>query len=836
MAKAVADTLETYRRKRDFARTPEPSGAAGTKAPRSKKPQVKSLSFVVQKHDASRLHYDFRLELGGVLKSWAVTKGPSLNPADKRLAVRTEDHPLAYGAFEGVIPAGYGAGTVMLWDQGKWIPKTDPVEGLKHGSLKFELKGKRLRGGWALILMKSAKSRKGKENWLLIKERDGQADETFEPLTSWTESIATGRGFEEIQRGARPGRAAPPRSAVKLKFPPFVEPQLATLREAPPSGPDWLHELKLDGYRIQALISDRQVKLITRNGKDWTARYPAVAAALSKLKVQSATLDGELVALEADGRSNFSALQAATESGTDDELTYFAFDLMSLDGKSLQRTPLSERKSDLRGLLPKSDAVIRFSDHVTGTGDGIIAKACALGLEGIVSKKAKAPYRSGRSTAWIKSKCVGRDEFVIGGYRRSDKKGRPFSSLLVGEFEDGRFLYRGRVGSGFSDAALEQLAGKMTGLERKTPAFEELTPDANRGAVWVTPRLVAEVSYAARTAGGLLRHATFLDLREDKSAEHVTSETQKNEESSVAESQFDGEDSVLGVRLSSPDRIVFDNGITKMDAARYMAEFAPRILPFLKNHPVSLVRCPSGVAEGCFFQKHVTSSSPAEFSHTRILQGNGSKADYILLNTPEALVAAAQVGAIELHPWGAGADRLDYPDRLVIDLDPDEQLTFSVVRSAAVEVRDVLSAAGLRSFALLTGGKGIHVIAPLDRRRTWTDVKAAARGLARRMSAAKPELYVSEMSKKKRAGKIFIDWLRNERGATAICPYSLRARLGAPIAAPVRWDELSRIRSADAYTISNIRQRIARLKTDPWHGYHAVHQSLSAAVLDFLGD
>ncbi|MFN3312151.1 MAG: DNA ligase D [Hyphomonas sp.] len=829
MARTKTDSLEPYRRMRDFSQTPEPDGSTSTR--RGKKT---GLSFVVQKHAASRLHYDFRLEFGGVLKSWAVTKGPSLNPADKRLAVRTEDHPLAYGKFEGVIPRGYGAGTVMVWDEGEWIPQSDPAGGLKRGSLKFELKGQRLRGGWALVLMKSAKSVKGKENWLLIKERDGAADAEFDALASWTDSIVTGRDFEGIEAAA--GRAKPGKHPVraKVKFPEFVDPQLATLRDAPPSGDGWVHELKFDGYRIQALVSDGRVKLMTRNGKDWTARYPRVAAAFAGLKVQSAAIDGELVALDADGRSNFSALQTASESGQDSGLAYYAFDLLSLNAKSLRRLPLSERKSALRKLIPLSDDVMRYSDHMTAPGREIIAKACTLGLEGVISKKLIATYRSGRSTAWIKSKCVGREEFVIGGYRRSDKKGRAFSSLLVGVFENGELQYRGRVGSGFSEATWQQVSDLMRPLERKTSGFASLPADTRRDAVWLTPRLVAEVAYAERTDGDVLRHATFVGLREDKAAKQVTKtpEVKSGAGAGVVSQKEDGR--VLGVRVSSPDRVVFENGVTKSDIANYMAEFSPHMLPYLKHHPVSLVRCPSGLTGDCFFQRHVTDASPAEFGKVSIKQSDGTLADYTLLDTAKALVAAAQIGVIELHLWGSASDRLEYPDRLVIDLDPDESLTFSDVRAAAFEVRDVLSAAGLDSFALLTGGKGIHVVAPLERRRDWSDVKSAAHGLARKMAAAKPEHYVSEMSKKKRAGKIFIDWLRNERGATAICPYSLRARPGAPIATPVRWDELARVKAANAYTILNIRQRMARLKSDPWAGYSDVRQSISKPVLEFL--
>ncbi|MEH6487933.1 DNA ligase D [Hyphomonas oceanitis] len=828
MAKRSDDLLETYRKKRDFSRTPEPDGSQAAKRKGQK------LSFVIQKHEATRLHYDFRLELDGVLKSWAVTKGPSLNPADKRLAVRTEDHPLDYGQFEGVIPDGYGAGTVMLWDQGEWIPRVDPHEGFEKGSLKFELKGERLTGGWALVLMKGKRSKK-RENWLLIKERDDAIDEEHDPRETWTQSVTTGHNFDEIEAAAARGKAGMLRQEEEPEFPNFIKPQLATLREAPPSGEDWLHELKFDGYRIQALLSGRRVKLMTRNGKDWTERYPDIAAALSKFNVQSAAIDGELVALDANGRSRFSALQAATNDDAEAHLAYYAFDLLSLDGKDLRKKPLTDRKTALRKIIPAESNAIRFSDHIDGEGENVIGKACSMGLEGIVSKKRAARYISGRGTAWVKSKCLGRDEFVIAGYRKSDKRGRPFASLLLGEFEGGKLLYRGRVGTGFDDAMMASLLTAMEKLVRKTPAYASLPADAKRDAVWLTPKLVGEIAYTERTPDGLLRHPSFLGLRDDKTAKEVKTRTEKKAEAMEAQSGQTDDGKLLGIRLTHPDRVVFKKqGATKRDVAEYLAELAPRILPHIKDRPVSLVRCPSGAGGDCFFQKHHTESTPDAIGETVLKESDGKSASYLILNTPEALVSAAQIGALEFHIWGARTDILEKPDRFVFDLDPDEDLSFDAVKAAAIEVRNVLESAGLTSFAMLTGGKGIHVVAPLERRRDWEDIKSAARGLAYRMAEASPERYVAEMSKAKRKGKIFIDWLRNERGSTAICPYSLRARPGAPIATPIRWDELSRLDAANTYTLSNIRQRLSQLKDDPWKGYDTARQSISNEVLAIL--
>ncbi|RIJ20493.1 DNA ligase D [Henriciella barbarensis] len=826
MAQSSSDTLKTYREKRDFSRTPEPDGSSKRKSKSRGK-----LSFVVQKHDASRLHYDFRLELNGVLKSWAVTKGPSLDPADKRLAVRTEDHPLDYGDFEGVIPDGYGAGTVMLWDQGEWVPREDPAEGLKKGSLKFDLKGQRMKGGWALVLMKNNSS-KGRENWLLIKEKDDEADRNSDPRETWQTSVTTNRDFVEIAVAAAGGEANILGEDEAPDFPDFVEPQLAKLRDDPPSGEEWLHELKFDGYRIQALIAGHQVRLITRNGKDWTDRYPSVAKALAELDVESAAIDGELVALDDRGHSHFASLQAATKGEGNAALAYYAFDLLSLSGKDYRKNPLTARKAALKNIIPKDEEIVRFSDHIEGKGEDVIGKACGMGLEGIISKKGAAKYVSGRGSGWIKSKCVGRDEFVIGGYRKSDKRGRPFASLLLGEFENGKLLYRGRVGTGFDEALMDELADAMAKLERKTPAFEELPSDAKRGAVWLTPKLVGEIAYTERTPDGLLRHPSFQGLREDKAPEDVKTTAAKQVEA------VDGDDGeVLGIRISHPDRVVYEEqGATKREIAEYLAEIAPRMIPHIKDHPVSLVRCPSGAGGKCFYQKHHTDSVPEAIGETKIKEKDGDTSSYLVLNTAEALVSAAQIGALELHIWGSRTDELEKPDRLVLDLDPDEGLDFEDVKSAAYEVRDVLRAAGLTTFVLLTGGKGLHMIAPLERRQGWDEVKAASRGLARKLAEAAPDTYVAEASKAKRKGRIFIDWLRNERGATAVCPYSLRARPGAPVATPVRWDELSGISSGHDYTLSNIRRRLSSLNSDPWEGYDDVRQSISKSVLSVLAD
>lgn len=820
----IDDALETYEEKRDFDKTPEPRGRVRSEAGRR---------YVVQKHAARRLHFDFRLEWEGVLKSWAVTRGPSLDPTEKRLAVRTEDHPVSYADFEGVIPSGYGAGVVMLWDEGRWEPVNDPASDFDKGVLKIRLMGQRLRGSWMLVRMRPKPGEK-RENWLLIKEKDRYAEKGSDVVERFPASVSTGRSLEEIKNDVAPN--SPVRKGRRSIPASFIKPQLATLVEHPPEGEHWLHELKYDGYRIQCLLNGGNVRLLTRNGNDWTERYPAIAARLARLTVDSAVLDGELVALDAEGRSDFGALQAPRAG---QPLAYFAFDLLQLDGEELAGLPLDERKSLLQALVGKGDGVLRFSDHITGSGEGLLGKACAMGLEGLVSKMRDAPYRPGRSRAWLKSKCVGNDEFVIGGYRKSGKAGRPFSSLLIGEYVNGKLEYRGRVGTGFNETALQRLAAAMEPLERATAPFDTVPPAARNRAVWLQPRLLAQVRYAEKTGQGVLRHPSFLGLREDKEVHEMknSESTEKPSSSERAEdrTEANGATRIEGVRLTSPDKVMFPRqGATKRDVASYYQRHGERVLQFAKNRPLSLVRCPAGRDDDCFFQRHHRGSLPAHLHEIEIREKSGKPAAYLFVRSVKGLVATAQVGALELHLWGVRTDRLERPERVVFDLDPDEGLSFDDVRRASLELRDVLAAAGLETFPLLTGGKGVHVIAPLVRRREWGEVKMFARGLARRLAEAAPDRYVATASKEKRKDRIFIDWLRNERGGTAIAPYSPRARPGAPVATPVSWAELKRIESARAYTLDNIDARLSNLEHDPWKGYHELRQSITQAHLRML--
>jgi len=801
-------SLDTYRKKRDFDVTPEPRAelveAGGDR-----------LTFVVQKHDATRLHFDFRLEWQGVLLSWAVTKGPSTDPAEKRLAVRTEDHPVAYGSFEGTIPEGeYGGGTVMLWDNGWWEPLHDPEQGLKQGKLHFRLHGARMKGGWALVRMRGKEKR---ENWLLIKERDDFAGRSADALINrHRTSVTTGRAMRSIASEKPPTKPEKHRKPL----PRFRKVELATLQDAPPEGEGWQHEAKFDGYRCLMAVGKGGVRLYTRNGKDWTDRFGALREPAEALDCDAALIDGEVIA--GGGGGDFSALQKALKEGGD--LTFYAFDCLHLDGKDLTKKPLSERRKALEGLfdgLPPRGP-LRLSPVIEGDGDAALDAMCRAGGEGIVSKRLDAPYRGTRSKAWIKAKCVQGAELVIAGWSPSDKRGRPFSSLLLGSFEDGRLVYRGRIGTGFDGAAFDELMGKLTPLARKTPPFDEELPDETKGAHWVTPKLVAQVEYTEFTVEGRVRHGVYKGLREDKEAGEV---------SAKAEAGTDGEEKIGGVRITSSGRVVYpDAGLTKGDVARHYARVAERMLRYAADRPVSLLRCPEGIEGESFFQKHAGKGFPDAVKSMPVKEKDGGTEDYIYLSAAEGLLGAAQMGTIEFHIWGSARDRIERPDRMVFDLDPDEGLGFDAVKAAAQEVREGLAACGLDCVPMVTGGKGVHVIVPLRRVAEWDTVKTFARTFATILAERDPDRYVATMSKAKRKGRIFIDWLRNERGATAIAPYSLRARAGAPVAVPVSWDELAELVRANGFHPSDMEARLEA----PCPLESAAQKGIGAAVVDAL--
>ena len=847
---ATTDPLARYNAKRDFARTAEP---AGTLAPGN------GNSFTVQKHDATRLHWDFRLEVDGVLKSWAVTRGPSLDPDEKRLAVRTEDHPLSYATFEGTIPKGqYGGGTVMLWDRGTWAPIAGKsAKDIEAGHLHFVLDGERMKGEWMLIRLKP-RGREKNENWLLRKVTDGFAGGTDTLVDDGLTSVATGRTMVEIEAGVathegrsggstapqrRPAKqavgparqalakptptkaarkpAASKRAAETAATPPaFREPQLSTLVDAVPSGSAWLHEVKYDGYRALVAVGGGEAKVYTRSGLDWTDKFAGVAQAAAALPVDTALIDGEIVAYK-DGKPDFSTLKEAIAGGG--AMTLFAFDLLHLDGEELADQPTVARKERLRPLVDGTDARLQFAEHVLGAGEQLFAAMCEQGLEGVVSKLADAPYRSGRARAWVKAKCLHRQEFVIVGWTPSDKK-RGFKSLLLGVHENGTLRYAGKVGTGFTQALMDELRERLDALAADTATVE--APRAMvRGAKWVRPELVAEIAYAEVTPDKVLRHSSFLGLRGDKPAGEVVVETAEPPPQPAPPAP------ATRVKVSNRERVIFPEappakGVTKGELADYYARIAPVMLPWVAARPVSLVRCPQGRAKHCFFQKHDAGSFGEWVHQVPVREKDGSSEDYLYVEDADGLVACVQMGTIEFHGWGSRVATLEQPDRLVIDLDPDEGLGFVETKKAAEWVKEQLAELGLVSFPLLSGGKGVHVVVPLTPRAEWPAVRDFAERFARALAQAEPERFVAVMTKAKRTGKIFIDYLRNGRGSTAIMPYAARARPGAPVAAPVSWSELRDLDSAARWTVRDAAELIERANGRGLRGWGVADQTL----------
>ncbi len=805
--------LAEYAKKRDFSRTNEPKGGA-----------LKSAGgmFVVHKHGARRLHYDLRLEDGGVLKSWAVPQGPSLDPAVRRLAVRTEDHPLEYGTFEGVIPPGeYGAGAIIIWDAGKVKWLTPPGPGIDSGKLEFILDGERLKGEFHMVRMKPREGDHG-DNWLLIKARDAYAD-SADPVARGQSSVKSGRSIEDLKAtGGRVWSKGGERARAGATKPPrweFVAPALCSPVDAPPNGKQWLHEIKYDGYRLQAAVSGPAVRLYTRTGLDWTAKFGAIAAALARLSLSDMLLDGEAAVADAGGRTDFSALQKALDGGAATGVSYFAFDLLFEGAEDLRQLPLAERKARLAQVLKGAKAPIRLSPHIVGDGPHVFAAFREKGLEGVVSKKAESIYRSGRTLSWLKAKCANEREFIIVGYQPS-KRGRAFASLLLADREDGKLIYRGNVGTGFSDKMLAALALRMAELATKSAPFNPIPPEA-RGALWVEPKLVAQVKYAQLTADGAVRHGVFLGLRGDKPAEEVRIESERPALKAR-------------VRLTNPDRVLFpDAHVTKAELARYFEIAAARMAPHVFGRPVSLVRAPDGVGGQTFFQKHSMAGAPKDIAAIAVADSDGKTVETLTLPNAAALVACAQMSALEIHLWGARNDDVDKPDRLVFDLDPDEELDFAQVKRAAFDIKALLDSADLPSFALLTGGKGIHIVLNLKRRHSWDEVRNFARKFAEQVAALDPKRFVATMSKAKRKGRIFMDHLRNHRGSTAIAPYSTRARGAAPVAVPVSWAELRGIVSAAAFKLRDMSARLA--EPDPWSVYANSAVSITKAVCAKLG-
>lgn len=798
--KKVAD-LTRYEAKRDFTRTSEPGPTAAAK-PASR--------FVVQHHWARREHYDFRLELDGVMKSWAVTRGPSADPKDKRLAVETEDHPLDYANFEGTIPKGqYGGGTVMIWDEGVWAPHDeDPAKAWADGVMKFALFGHRMHGDWTLIRMKRRDNEPaGRNNWLLIKEHDAFVEDDDSLAARFAKSVRTERDRKDIEAD-RPAKTA------KVTLPAFMPPCLCELHDEPPEGAGWLHEIKYDGYRMQFALAGETVRISTRAGHDWTSRFAALASDAAALGVTDAVIDGEIVVLNERGISNFAALVAALEKNAQ-SIVFMAFDLMRLDGKDLRKLPLLERKAKLKRLLDAHPTRhLRYADHLEGDGSAIYRQAIAGGAEGIVSKRATSHYGSGRDGSWIKVKAIGRDDFLIVGWIPSEKD-RAFSALMLAIETDDGLHYVGRVGTGFSSKAQQRIMERLESLSRKTaPAALTNVLNVPKSAHWAKPELRAEIAFGGWTADHQLRHARFLALRDAPSTEGEI----------MSEKRPDTADAALD-RLTHPERVLFpDIGLTKRDMAEYYLAIAPRMLPHLLDRPVSFVRAPDDITHELFFQRHALKGMQTGLE--RVLS-DSEGTPYVAIAGLEGLVTAAQFSVIELHGWSARVSKPDHPDRIIFDLDPDPSVSFDTVKAAAREVKEILAAAGLESFAFISGGKGIHVIAPLDQSNDWDEIEAFTKGLAVKLATLSPKRYVAVMTKAKRKGRIFVDYLRNKASSTAIVPYSLRARAGAPIAMPIAWSALDNIKAANRF---HIKDALA-IKRDPWEQFFKLKQRISKDTL-----
>lgn len=839
--------LQTYRQKRNFSVTREPKGGRARKAAGKA-----GNSFVVQKHAARRLHYDFRLEMDGVLKSWAVTRGPSLVPGEKRLAVHVEDHPLEYGDFEGTIPKGeYGGGTVIVWDRGTWIPAGDVHKGYAKGHLDFELDGEKLSGRWHLVRM-HGKAREKRENWLLIKGDDefARTGKDRDILTERPESVKTGRKIDDVageepgwssrtgriktkksspvaasDEPAAPATSSPDPSGIKgarkTALPGFIGPALATLSSLPPAGSRWVHEIKFDGYRLQVRIEAGRVRLLTRSGLDWTKKFgKGVVAALQDLPVGRAIIDGELVVETDSGASDFSALQADLSEGRSDRFLFYAFDLLYLDGYDLTRLRLIERKDLLRQLITESHGVVRYSSHFEENGELVLRHACRLSLEGVVSKLRDAPYRGGRSKSWIKSKCSARQEFVVAGYVPSTVSRKAIGSLVLGVNEGGKLRHVGRVGTGFAGAVAKDLFHKLDRIRvTSSPFAGRLTAEEARQVKYVRPELVAEVEFRAWTADGHLRHASFRGLREDKRAEEIVRETPKAAAKAATVPR-------RTVRLTHPDRLYWpDDGVTKEGLADYYAETWRHIAPHIVGRPLALLRCPNGIRGEKFFQKHAWKGLNPNIVVVKDPKDPSDK-PLISIDGLDGLIGLVQSATLEIHPWGSTVADWERPDLIVMDLDPGEDVPWQAVIDAANEVRQRLSDAGLTSFVKTSGGKGLHVVAPLEPEAGWPAAKAFAKALADSMASDDPNRYVSTIAKAKRHGRILIDYLRNQRGATAVAAYSTRARPGAAVSTPLAWDELGSEIGPAHFTVENIPTRLTALSADPWKDFRAAARPL----------
>jgi bifunctional non-homologous end joining protein LigD len=919
-ADAVDEQLERYRSMRDFDVTAEPSGEEESKkTSKNRAAQGSGLPFVIQKHAATRLHYDFRLGWNGVLKSWAVAKGPSYFTGDKRLAVQVEDHPMEYGGFEGIIPKGqYGGGTVMVWDQGTWEPQagyTDVDEGLRTGSLKFIMHGTKMKGKWALIRMGGKAANESKPNWLLIKEHDEFERKQDDAAVTEEEpnSVVTGRSLEEIasnedhvwnsKETARgdawyrkeagvevPKKAdveaatineveAPRKSkkitdelkvpvgAPKEKLPEFIKPELALQATTAPSGAGWLHELKLDGYRIQGRKDGDKVQLLTRTGLDWTHRMKTIAALVGELPVERAVLDGEVVVLAENGTTSFADLQAAFQEGVKKPLSYFIFDLLHLNGHNLRGLPLIERKRLLAKLLEDSGEFVRLSEHLETDGAVVFRKACEMHTEGIISKRTASKYSSGRGGSWLKLKCVHEQEFVIGGFTLPSNGTHGVGALLLGYYDDKKLVYSGRTGTGFTQKTHRVLRNQLEELRQKENPFESPPAEARRGAIWVKPDLVAQVNFATWTADNLVRQASFKGLREDKPASEVRREeptvaprargaknASHHASAPIAAKTESGEEDAAKaapvkaakksakltlenapVRLTHPEKVLdAETQLTKQQLADYYWAIASHMLPHIEGRPVSLVRCPDGSEKPCFYQKHVNAMLPPGITSVDVPDKKTGKIEpYITLSTAEALAGLAQMGVLEVHPWGSRNEDLEHPDRIIIDLDPDAAIAWPRLAESAGEVRKELKKLGLESFLKSTGGKGLHVVIPFVPEYDWAVIKQFAHAFVLKMEKDQPGLYLTKMSKAARKDRIFLDYLRNERGATAVAAFSPRARAGAAVSLPLDWGDLTAA-TRTVVRVADFAEWQGQLKRDPWKEFLKLRQRITAKMLETL--
>lgn len=870
----MSSKLSTYQGKRNFNKTREPSGNVEIKP-------SNRLRFVIQKHDATRLHYDLRLELDGVFKSWAVTRGPSLDPADKRLAVEVEDHPLDYGDFEGTIPQGeYGGGTVMLWDRGYWEPEGDlsPEKAIDKGDLKFTLHGDRLQGSFVLVRMKTDRDGGKRTNWLMIKHQDDHAVSRNGGaiLNREKTSVASGRDMATIEagKGRKPkpfmlsapvmgadavwdsseglaaqerkdrqrGRTAKSGRTAATAMPEFFPPQLCKSQDRPPSASGWLHEIKFDGYRVQMRVEAQEVQLRTRKGLDWTKRFKQIATDAADLA--DVIIDGEICALDDNGAPDFAALQAALSEGKTEDLVYFAFDLLYADGQDLRQLPLDQRKSRLERRLAdaKPGMRIRYVDHFETGGDAVLRSACRLSLEGIVSKKADAPYQSGRSDSWVKSKCRAGHEVVIGGYATTSGR---FRSLLAGVYRGEHFVYVGRVGTGFGGGRSRMLLDTLRPLHRARSPFTGIgAPNKTADIHWVKPEQVAEIEFAGWTADGQVRQAAFKGLREDKPAVEVTTDEPsptdqptptaepERKPGATAGRSKGAKAEVMGVLISNPDKALWpdeEKPVTKLDLAQYHEAVGEWLITHVRGRPCSVIRAPDGIDKQQFFQRH---AMPGTSNLLELVTVSGDKKPYLQVDRIEALAALAQVAALELHPWNCQPGEPDLPGRLVFDLDPGPDVAFSTVVETARAFRDRLDALGLVSFCKTTGGKGLHVVTPLKRTRGkspgWDEAKDFARRLCEQMAEEKPDLYLTKMAKKLRNGRIFLDYLRNDRMATAVAPLSPRARQGATVSMPLTWGQVKSDLDPQRFTIRTVPTLL--VKSDAWSEYCQSERPLADAI------